>query len=176
MSQEDTLTAAVIEQREQQALEEETISSSVEVHYNYYGDRGVVDLVTEGIYGDGGPENSTIEIWEMKGDSAIQSATGANEIIRQFNRHKEYFFKGSEYYPQDYYRIEFNLVFFATETARDHIEANESMYQSAMTHKTEIAGEHASLMAFHPEMDGFAYPLSEQTHLSAGKLKQHPTL
>lgn len=98
-------------------------NAEAEVHYNHYGDRGVVDAVVKGDY-------ATL-IYEVKSDAAIEAATGANEIIRQFNRHREYFMKGSNYGNQLHNSVHFMLAFTATDQAYQHVMDNFEMYASA---------------------------------------------
>jgi len=96
----------------------------LEVSYNHYGESGVVDLVME---------NYDIHIIELKSDAAIKEATGANEIIRQFNRHRKYFFEGSTHSPRD--NTTFELCFAPTPTCLKHIIDNWSLYATVLTNE-----------------------------------------
>jgi len=104
--------------------------TELEKHYNYYGDRGIVDIVDVRRYDSCKPK---LDIYELKSEAAIEDATGANEIIRQFNRHQEYFFDGQdEYQPYNTYReITFLLTFYACEKTIDHIDENIELYHNA---------------------------------------------
>jgi len=99
----------------------------LEVPYNYYGDRGVVDLVSE-VRNDG--ERNTLHVFELKSEAALDEVTGANEILRQYNRHREYFIDGTDYNPSDYYEVRFELTFTATERCLDHVLENWGIYKT----------------------------------------------
>lgn len=93
-----------------------------EAHYNHYGNRGVADLyLTIG--------NWEGRLFEIKSESAVRNSTGANEIIRQFNKMREYFFKGSDHeVPSS--QLGFELCFTASEHNIRHIAENADMYSS----------------------------------------------
>ena len=96
-----------------------------EVHYNHYGDRGVVDLLQTDTY----ETSQTMRVYELKCQPAIEAATGANEILRQFNRHRTYFFKGTDYKATDYEGVTFELTFAATQPCYEHVRDNWSQYK-----------------------------------------------
>ena len=120
MSKEDQLVNWLIESHDGDGYE-------VEVPYNHYGDRGVVDLVLN----DGPYTRSAdmVRAIEVKSPEAVKNSTGANEIIRQFKRQKKYFQKGSSYKPGKY-KVSHHLVFVATPETRKHVEENREMYSS----------------------------------------------
>lgn len=128
---EDELTNALIQQhREMQEQEKEHYSDAPasqaypEAHYNQYGNRGAVDLyVTAG--------KREAHLYEFKSDSAVREVTGANEILRQFNKMRKYFFDGSEHNPPTYSVI-FELCFTPSERNFRHIAENAEMYRSAV--------------------------------------------
>jgi hypothetical protein len=96
-----------------------------EASYNHYGNRGFVDLFTEKKYPQG---YSEAHAFELKSESAVREVTGANEIVRQFNKMREYFFKGSNYnVPKD---LVFELCFTPTESNIRHILKNIEVYES----------------------------------------------
>lgn len=99
-----------------------------EKHYNHYGSRGVADLYAQQFEGDWRADT----VYEVKGDSAIRNATGANEIVRQFNRMCKYFYAGVEhsYPPRGSYPPQAELTFIATELAFEHINENYDIYKS----------------------------------------------
>jgi len=109
-----------------------SVADSVEVeyekHYNHYGDRGVVDLYAQAF--DGGYRSDTL--YEVKSRSALNEATGANEILRQFNRMCKYFYAGVEdsYPPNGSYGPHAELCFVASKEAFEHIKENYGMYES----------------------------------------------
>lgn len=90
----------------------------VEVPYNNYGQRGVVDLL--------GTARSTSLVIELKSNYAVSESTGANEILRQFNKMKDNFFQGSEVQSEDY--EEYWLIFSATRENIKHLYENRNMY------------------------------------------------
>ena len=96
-----------------------------EVHYNHYGDRGVVDLIQTDTYN----REKTLRVYELKCEPAIENSTGANEILRQFNRHRTYFFKGSDYKATDYSTVTFELTFAATQACYEHVRDNWAQYK-----------------------------------------------
>lgn len=93
-----------------------------EVHYNNYGDRGVVDLFTD----------SKIAI-ELKSESAVRNSTGANEIIRQFNKMKQNFDDGSDHHAAVY-----DLYFSPSEYNLHHLVKNAEIYNSIIDGKSRI--------------------------------------
>ncbi|MFP9062541.1 hypothetical protein ACLI4R_18745, partial [Natrialbaceae archaeon A-chndr2] len=105
----------------------EVLSIFPEAHYNHYGDRGVVDLYIEQSTTYGGKEGIVLE---LKSEAAVRESTGANEIIRQFNRMREYFFKGSSHDPPE--SIIFELCFVPTEYNIRHIYENLDLYYSSV--------------------------------------------
>ena len=107
-----------------------------EARYNHYGDRGVVDLyISTGDYND--------RIIEVKSEDSVRGASGANEIIRQFNKMVEYFYKGSDYEkPRSEYpttdkepEINYMLIFELTEHNVRHLVRNWGMYSSTSEEK-----------------------------------------
>lgn len=129
----------------------------VEVHYNHYGDRGIVDLVIEG--DAPADEKSPLYVWELKSDAAIDYATGANEIIRQFKRQRKYFIKGTDYNGADYTKVRHYLGFFATEKALRHIENNRSLYESLA-----VGPAANNVQLLHPGIRAPGLPLVENIH------------
>jgi len=100
-----------------------------EVHYNYYGSRGCVDLITRKETTLNGSKTVRDSIYEVKSDSAIRNATGANEILRQFNKHKKYLYKDPSQPNVD--RKHFELVFIPTLTTVKHVLDNSEIYSAA---------------------------------------------
>ena len=116
MSQEDKLAKAELERFDE---------SRLEVPYNNYGTRGVVDLV--GIERVDG--RRYITSMEFKSESAVRNATGANEIIRQFTRQVENFDSHDDYGRRGDY-ITHVLAFYPTQHVVDHINENLELYQT----------------------------------------------
>jgi len=111
-----------------------------EVPYNHYGDRGVVDLVHR--FGEGSGRDE-LHVFELKSEYAVEQATGANEILRQFNRHRRYFFDGSDYTRSDYFSVRFELAFTATQSNFEHVRGNWNQYETAV--ESETRGESAAV-------------------------------
>lgn len=121
-----------------------------EVGYNDYGDKGVVDLVIESfIYKDEiyrkpvyqwlkerpriNRHTDSIEelmIVEVKSEYAISEATGANEILRQFRKHQDHFFKGSDYKKSGWNSTQFVLAIAQTPKTKKHVANNWRMYEN----------------------------------------------
>jgi len=99
-----------------------------EKHYNHYGSRGFADLYTQSFEGAWRAD----KVYEVKGDAAIRNATGANEIVRQFNRMCKYFYAGVEhsYPPRGSVTPSAELTFIASELAFEHINDNYEIYKS----------------------------------------------
>jgi hypothetical protein len=155
MSQEDKMANALADPDERTDVE-------FEVHYNHYGDRGCVDMVVE-FEGEFDGDHS-ICIYELKSDNAIKQATGANEIIRQFNRHRDYFFEGTDYNERDYYSVSFSVLFYASQFAMDHVAENEAMYRS-VTNKGFEKKFTSGVGFYRPEMKNIAWPFSKHIAL-----------
>ena len=119
------------------------IMATPEVHYNHYGDRGCVDLVIETI--PQGNDLPFLTIYEFKSRSAVEIATGANEIIRQFNRHIEYFFKGSDYNERSYFGPTFLLLFEPEKSVFDHVFSNKDLYLSCTNRPDELTSVSSSV-------------------------------
>lgn len=127
---EDELTNALIQyhKRSNERLNEsgdETyeLSIAAEEHYNHYGDRGVVDLfVSEGEWQD--------HLYELKSEHAVREATGANEIIRQFNKMRKFFYEGTDHFPAE--DVQFELCFTPSDLTFEHLAENADMYASVV--------------------------------------------
>lgn len=133
---EDEIVNALVNWHEtssREAIEVGETDANVEIfpeaHYNYYGNRGVVDLyvVTSGWDG---------HVYEIKSENAVRNATGANEIIRQFNRMREFFFEGSDK-PRPTANLVFELCFTPTEYNARHIVDNADIYSATVS--TELS-------------------------------------
>ncbi|MFC4541251.1 hypothetical protein ACFO5R_04855 [Halosolutus amylolyticus] len=127
---EDELANSIIdEHRQLSEIMEYDFDAYPEAHYNHYGNRGVADLyiVEES---DDRP-NANGFVYELKSEYAVRQATGANEIIRQFNKMREFFFDGSSHdHPTNLVR--FTLGFAGTEYNLRHIYENQEMYAATV--------------------------------------------
>jgi hypothetical protein len=135
---EDEITNALIryhKDREKKEISHGDTDAEVEIypeeHYNHYGDRGVVDLyvVTGGWDG---------HLFEIKSESAVRNATGANEIIRQFNRMRQHFFPGSNHSVPSW--LSFELCFTPTEFNARHLIENADMYSQCVNNEPSQLG------------------------------------
>jgi len=87
-----------------------------EKHYNYYGDRGIVDLFVRYKH-----KNDWDRIFEIK-----SNPNNANEVLRQFNRMKKYFYKGTDLERKP---STFELCFTPTAKNLRHFKENKEMYR-----------------------------------------------
>jgi hypothetical protein len=123
------------------------IDTFPEASYNHYGNRGFVDLYIRrnhsGTFTEG-------YVYELKSESAVREATGANEIVRQFNKMREYFFKGSsKNIPEE---VNFELCFTPTHYNINHIYNNIEIYSSIAKEKLhqEMVDSEISLVTTRP--------------------------
>lgn len=160
MSREDEMVNVLIEQHKK--WEDGEMYDSVEVtpeaHYNYYGDRGVADLLV--VEHDANSSDRFANVYEVKSDSAIQNSTGANEILRQYNKMRKYFFQDESRTMHQH--ATFELCFVATEYSVEHLAKNYEMYRSAHEknlnpkHNSSSSGERIILRGL---SDGAALPI-----------------
>lgn len=125
MSREDQLVNKLVEHYSDDEL---TKSVAVEQHYNHYGDRGIVDVVVEDEMGP--------HLYEVKSPSAIANATGANEILRQFNRMREYYYRDHNVDRRD--DVTFELCFTPDVECLRHVESNLDMYRATVRETLDI--------------------------------------
>lgn len=110
-----------------------------EAHYHHYGWRGVPDLY---IVFQRPSSLWEQHLYEIKSEYAVKAATGANEIIRQFNQMRRWFFEDDERYVreprfdfEDVF-LHFELVFIPTEYTILHIFDNKELYNEAIHSET----------------------------------------
>jgi hypothetical protein len=108
---EDYLTNYLIEYHRENYDIQEIVP---EKHYNYYGDRGIVDLFVR-------YKNDKDHIFEIK-----SNPKNANEVLRQFNRMKKYFYKGTDLERRN---STFELCFTPTAKNLRHFKENKEMYR-----------------------------------------------
>lgn len=148
---EDELANALIESFRD---DNHKVDIEVEAHYNHYGDRGVADLFVRDRHktSDGSWPVVSEQVYELKSDVAIESVTGANEIIRQFNRMRRYFFKDEDRHKKgaDWSQTTFELCFLPTETALLHVWDNREQYRSCL--EKDHDGER-TIISFRPAAD-----------------------
>lgn len=111
-----------------------------EAPFNHYGARGAVDLFTHEDNGHGGKA----KLLEVKSQAAIEVSTGANEILRQFNRMRKYFFASDDRsLPVGRQgTVTYELSFIANPVAWKHFQNNEPMYTEAVTSQLSGIGNH----------------------------------
>lgn len=139
MSKEDVLVDTLIGKDEptdahHEEYDKVEYSVTPEAPYNHYGDRGVVDLVTrmkvttfEQNLGQEWEKTGTAQnVYEVKSPNAVQQATGANEILRQYNRHRRYFYKDEEHSLPS--QGKFELAFIPHPVTVKHVADNYRMY------------------------------------------------
>lgn len=130
-SQEDELAQAFIrhhrdsqERENQYNPEAGDVGVYPEAHYNHYGTRGVVDLYLSTGEWDG-------HLLEFKSEAAVRNVTGANEVIRQFNQMRQYFFDGSQHnLPTQ--SLLFELCFTPSERNIRNLAENAELYASVV--------------------------------------------
>lgn len=150
MSREDELVNALIEA--DRGIDSWESTYEPEAHYSHFGTRGVVDLYIQQSLQTGKRRD---HIYEIKSDSAVKNSSGANEIIRQYNRMREGFYKDeSRGRPR---QIIMELAFTVTPVAVYHVVENFQMYVSAdevdVTPSTKLANADSKIVfrtAEHP--------------------------
>lgn len=106
-----------------------------EAHYNYYGDRGVVDLYVVEKFSDEGRYDWTQgTLYEVKSNSALDNVSGANEIVRQFNRMQKYFYEDESWRRPKI--IHYELCFIPSPETLEHVSNNQEIYRQ-LIHDTE---------------------------------------
>lgn len=114
----------------------------VEHHYNYYGTRGVVDLVKTSKERDIHESRPVSQrLIEIK-----SNPSNGNKVIRQFKKMVKYFYKGSEWSkPKE---CIYELVFISSADNFRHLVDNIEMYRALEQKSDEI------IVNFrHPEVD-----------------------
>lgn len=126
MSSEDKLVNRIIEHHSNR---DRIIRAEPEAHYEYYGYRGTADLFLRWEHSDGSGEHD--DVYEVKSASAVESSTGANEILRQFNKMRKYFYEDDSHSPARS-EVNFRLVFTISETTVRHVANNLPQYTNAI--------------------------------------------
>lgn len=155
------------QQREHKPLEIE-----LESHYNHFGDRGAVDVYVE--------RRTIVQLYELKSEQALENSSGANEIIRQFNRMQDYYFK-DESNNNTTKDIEYILAFYPTGKTIQRLKDNLALYNNITgREKEKLAMEtrvHVSKVILHDGKQNIPANLDqlnavEENHLDA----DHPVL
>jgi hypothetical protein len=155
-----------------------------EAFYRDYGMRGCPDLYTE--FYRAGDAILEAHIIEVKSESAVRQATGANEIVRQFNKARRYFFESDdrnpphrEFFYEDVVLV-YELAFIPSSYTLAHILENSEIYnkaiQSSQNESTWLPPKEAqskegklhegievSMTFQHPKKAGYSIPLVAAT-------------
>ena len=145
---EDDLAQALIKWGKETSSAEEEFYIYPEARYNHYGDRGVADLYLETVDNVG---NTYGHLLELKSESAVREATGANEIIRQYNKMREFFFPGSSHRPPNS-EITIELCFSPSEYNLRHVADNADLYSAAVEQTISNLGTDrtSTMVSFRP--------------------------
>lgn len=142
---EDKITNALIEtfkSREESDINPHyKVEASPEVHYNYYGSRGVVDLFVRDYEIENCPPND--HVFEIK-----STPKSANEVIRQFKRMEKTFYMDESRSEGD--RVIFELCFTPKEENLRHVAENFEMYHSLLKNFREN-GYKVNVTMRHPD-------------------------
>lgn len=149
---EDDITKRIIKiQKESDFFK--TVKIKPEAPYNYYGSRGFVDLFV--IKEDS--ENTYHYIYEIK-----SKLNNANEVIRQLNKHRKYFYKEKgRHKPRGKYAVRWTLSILASEHNYNHVLDYFNMYYPIHLNSWTIRFRH-------PEFEGGA-PISYGTESKLGE-------
>ena len=154
MSEEDQMVQSLIQYHnsDQNRKNITEVNIEPEAHFNHYGDRGVADLfVRKKEVANSYKTYLHDYVYEVKSDKAVKSSTGANEIIRQFNRMRKYFYQDeSKITPKS---THFELLFIPTKRTVEHVANNLSLYKSVENKKIceeveSIVGDTNALVCF----------------------------
>lgn len=137
---EDTMVNRLIRNHKENVGDEDHEMDDVEItpeaHYNHYGTRGVADLyveereeaskhITGDLYKTG--TFRYVYVYEVKSEHAVKHATGANEIVRQFNKMCDYFFEDESW--RKGYQTRLELCFIPTPVTWNHVRENRDIYE-----------------------------------------------
>ncbi|WP_336345311.1 hypothetical protein [Halalkalicoccus ordinarius] len=123
-----------------------------EASYRNSGRRGVPDLYV--VFYQPGEALIEAHLIEVKSEHAVRSVTGANAIIRQFNKMRRYFYSSNERGPPtpefefDEVMLFFELAFIPSEYNFTHLLKNAPMYNHGI--QTDC-GESSWLPAAHSQ-------------------------
>jgi hypothetical protein len=116
----------------------ESTEINPEAHYNHYGTRGVADLhIHEKIPRAVGYRTKS-RIYEVK-----SNPQNANEVVRQFNKMCQFFYKDQRHKRPD--NVRFELTFVADKSNLEHVYDNKEIYRA-------VAEESNNVLTFrHPD-------------------------
>lgn len=136
----DNLVHYIIDRYKENELDDCSISFNTEKHYNYYGDRGVVDIVVTRD-NDSNMMYDSIHLIEVK--TYIDQV---NKVIRQCNRMAEYFSK-DHYFMCQHREIRPRLMLLAT----------PENYKAVASKWNIFAESQVNTLFVHPENDDFVH-------------------
>jgi len=150
---EDSLIPKLIELNKppEREREQTELQAEPESHYNHYGNRGVVDLTTRLTGKSNFHALPNVSVYEIKSTCAVENATGANEILRQFNRHRKYYFEDESNSRGTW--NSFELVFIPTETTVKHVLENYQVYLAAQKSMPDDLENFANITFRSPKAD-----------------------
>jgi len=171
---EDDLTEALIQYHKDRHLVEIV---EPEAFYNNYGMRGYPDLYVQ--FNRAPEDLIESHLVEIKSEYAVKSATGANEIIRQFNKMRRHFYEDEDRhvpFPRNEFEevvLVFELAFIPSEYTLLHLLDNKEMYNEAInisdpaysklprdqSNEGVHSGVEVDLTFRHPAAPGYAYSL-----------------
>lgn len=107
---------------------EDELEFTVEEPYANYGERGYVDLHVE--HRDGSEVSNYL--YELKSEHALEHVTGANEILRQFNKMREHYGEANRLRQSPGYGtdVAYHLVFEVTERCVEHAMKYLPLYRT----------------------------------------------
>lgn len=120
----------------------EKVEVEPEAHYNHYGTRGVADLHVRKKKLKTVKPLSEEKVYEKK-DILIEVKSrldNANEVIRQFNKMKNYFYRDKERTKPS--SVTYELQILPTEHNFRHVLQNKNIYQSLINDQTRIMFRH----------------------------------
>jgi hypothetical protein len=156
---EDKITNAIAKHAKN--LEEKDHWDKVEVepeaHYNHYGTRGIADLYQKNYEFANQPPFT--HLYEIK-----STPRNANEVIRQFQKMRRFFFKDeSRPWPHE---VIYELCFTPEKSNLEHVEENFDMYRQLYSDNTRI-------MMRHPENIRPVHLVVPHTFASIDDVKKH---
>lgn len=111
----------------------DSVENYPEAPYQNYGFRGFADLCQHW------PAVDSYLVFEIKSESALRSATGPNEVVRQFNKMVTNFFADSRWDAPNL--AVFELCFVATERTVRHLLDYPHFYAAAARRLSDIASD-----------------------------------
>lgn len=127
---------------------EDGLEFTAEEPYANFGERGYVDLHVE--HRDGSEESH--HLYELKSDYALDQVTGANEILRQFNKMREHYAEANRLRRNHEHGIDvkYYLVFEVSERCVAHGLKYQPLYRT-VPFPLKSGGSPGVVTFLHPE-------------------------